>query len=241
MVRIKHHDKSGRRAARFAAVVTAIGFGGKQRLSACTGLHRERIADLTTGAASWEDDKTADIEDAMGVSRGWMDRRDRVNPPPFPIKSRRDLVAWLDQDREAAPTPAPGEVDWIRPADVMAYLSGKAVKSRKLTRDTTLIPDRRLIAVSCGEDCPAPLSPGDLAIFAMGCEPVPGLVVLAYVPVHGTVIRRYQLRSGRGGRPGAFDLASTSSDFPTFTVKGPEDGQIIGSLVQFRRNFDVGN
>lgn len=234
----KNEVAVARRTAKFVQLLDAMGEGAQKRLAAITGVKATYVRDLSNGRGGWSDKRMSDIEAIFSAPRGFFDDPAPVKRPDFALATRADLQAWLGGSSPAQRVQAT-EVPWVRIGDVMDFMSKKMIAKRLMIRDTTLPASIALLAVVCPADCPEPLTEGDLAIFALGGEPLAGTPVLAYVPAHGTTIRRYQARgAGRYGYK-AFELASTSGDHPSFTIKAPEDGQLIGVLVQMRRSFAI--
>lgn len=222
------------RAARMRLLVKALGENGQSRFAAIAGVKSTYVRDLVSGRGSWADSKLHEIERLFGAPPGFFDSTAPIPPRTFPISNLADVRAWL-----GTPTltePADDTVPWVELNRVMAFMSGSYLPVNRLIRDATLPPEVPLVAVLASSDSPEPLQPGDLAIFSSAVEPGLRQPVLAYVAGRGVVIRLFKPRGlGRDGGT-AFDLTSTDPEAEDFAIRSGADGQLIGALVQLRRN-----
>lgn len=233
MVSKIYHLTPDTRKEKFKSIVDCLGYGGIVNLSKITGMTSKFII-ASLGDLAWTESRARKIEAALALGEGFLSDGKTVKPAPYPISNLAGLKSWL------AGSPAPSlsdtdEIVCVRMTDVMRLLSGEDVDSRKLTRDGSLSRSKSLVAVFCPEDCPSPLEAGDTAIIELHAKPTPGLPVLAYVPTHGCVLRRYRERHTESRR--SYELVSTDADFPSFKVRAPEDAQLLGTVIQLRRNF----
>lgn len=234
MVRNKYHDLTAARQSKFKSIIDALGFGGRVKLAGIAPISAKAITASMSDRARWSDAKTRSFENALGVPEGFLDDGIKVSAPEFPILDAAGLRSWLCGSM--APTLRDlSAIPLLRIADVMRLLSGDAVQHRQIARDASLPQRARLVAVVCGEDCPSPLEAGDIAIFDLDAEPGAGLLVMAYVPRHGCLIRRYRERQSTKGH--RYELTSADADYPNFKINAPEDAQLLGVLVQLRRTF----
>lgn len=226
-----------RRAARLRALVDALGDSGRRRMADLAEVKVTYVRDLCSGRGGWSDERIPEIERMFGVPRGFFDSRSPIPARPFPIASRADLQAWLGSD--PAPEPDTDTVPWVSAQEVMAFLSGAEPPARQLVRDTTLPAHLSMLAMIVPKGSPAPLETGDLAIFVRGAPPSDGHPVLAYVAGRGVLIRRYrELGIGPDGST-SFQLTSPDPEVAALTVRSGADGQLLGVLLQLRRNYDL--
>lgn len=233
MVANKYQLLREKRSAKFRAIVAAMGFGAAARLHKITGISVANVRASSNPNCPWTDAKTRRFETLLGLPKGWFDDGEPVPPYGTPVLDSAGLRAWLAAS--AAIPVVDDSIPLLRVSELATVFWGDRPAKRVLPRDVTLPATGRLIAVECPEDCAAPLIAGDIAIFLADGTPVLGVPVLAFIPRHGFTIRRFRVRHTASSD--VIELAATAADFKSFKIGRPEDGQIVGVLVQLRRPF----
>lgn len=231
------------RRANLLLIAAAIGPRPYSRLRYWTGADRKRLQDIANQRAQMDHDTAHALESGLGLPDGWMDQS---HPPTRKKWQPTDQVAEVLRRLTGSGSPLRPEtykgrspIPVLDPSQVMDALVNNIDPqsiSEWLPRGDYLAGYSGLFAI---EGNSKTIIRDDILVFSAGVQPSKGNIIAVYLAGGGIRIG-YCLsirKTVRGQRN--IQIGERPSGRTNLTLNGPEDGQVIGVLIESRRRYAV--